>query len=155
MNENQKEVDRLLNITANYIQSVQNAGRVAAESRQHDDSVMVWIVGLDSGLVIGIFPVLNAVLDVHKIPKLELIFAFVPFILVIVLGVGFRIILNIVSTLDSHFVIAKVGKLELIQFRGNKEIESLRESILEIINDKEEKLKELSTRIKTWISVIK
>ena len=115
--------------------------------QQHEDKMVVWIIGLAAGAVIAL---LAYVIDVKSAPQWALLLSLVPFVLAVVAGVAYRLVVKEVMERDILFGMMKVVAFEALRlktFEGAQGSYQLGREVLEIMDDKPDNLAKLKCRL--------
>ena len=115
--------------------------------QQHEDKMVVWIIGLAAGAVIAL---LAYIIDVKSATEWSLSLLLGPFVLAVVTGVAYRLVLVEVMERDMLFALKKVHALEVLKFRtfeGTQELDHLGQEVLAIMDDKPDTLAKLKCRL--------
>ena len=140
-------IERFLRTAEAYAGSLREGRAQIGLLQQHEDKMVVWIIGLSAGTVIAL---LAYVIDVKSADQWALALLLGPFVLAVVAGVAYRLVLTEVVERDMLFALRKVHALESLKlrtFEGAQGLDQLGGEILAIMDDKPDSLAKLKCRL--------
>ncbi len=144
---NEDRVEKFLRTAEAYAGALREGWAHIGLLQQHEDKMVVWIIGLAAGAVIAL---LAYVIDVKSAPEWALALLLGPFVLAVVAGVAYRLVLAVVMERDLLFALKKVHALEALKFRtfeGGQGLDHLGREVLAIMDDKPDTLAKLKCRL--------
>ncbi|KRT70500.1 MAG: hypothetical protein XU15_C0004G0076 [candidate division NC10 bacterium CSP1-5] len=140
-------VEKFLTTAEAYSRALREGWEHIGSLQQHEDKMVVWIIGLAAGAVIAL---LAYIIDVNRTPQWALLLSLGPFVLAVVAGVAYRLVLAEVMERDMLFAAKKVHALEALKFRtfeGAEGSDQLAREVLAIMDDKPDTLAKLKYRL--------
>lgn len=153
---NEDRVDRLLETVSDYARGLREGLTLADSLQRHEDSIVVWIIGLAAGAVIALPAGLSYVVQTKHFPRWALALSILPFVLAVLAGVAHRLILAAMMEKDKLYAFAKIHSLEVLRFgrfAGEQGAKKLVEEVLGIMDDKPNDIAQLKIgrdRLQWW-----
>ncbi len=139
----EERVEQMLRTVDGIARGLREGRALMGSLQHHEDNMVVWIIGLSAGAVIGL---LAYIIDVKSAPQWALVLSLGPFVLAVVAGVAYRLVLAEVMEKDVLFAFKKVHSLEALKFRtfeGAQGLDQVGGEVLEILDNKGDTLADL------------
>lgn len=143
----EERVEQLLRTVHGYAGGLREARALIDSRQQHEDKMVVWIIGLAAGAVIGL---LAYIIDVKSAARWALALSLGPFVLAVVAGVAYRLVLAEVMEKDMLYAFKKIGALEALKFKalkGAEGLDQLGQEVFAIMDDKPGTLPQLKCNL--------
>ncbi len=150
---NGKKLEQFLESVAGCVKAVREGREIIHSLQRHEDSMIVWIIGLATGAVIALSALLNYVIDPKSISRLTLSLLLGPFVLAVIAGIIYRLVLANIMEADALFAFKKIHSLESLKFRQFEPTEKLDEPIKEVLaimDDKPDTLARLKMNLDNY-----
>jgi hypothetical protein len=100
--------------------SMRDGWKTAADQQRHQDSMVVWIVGLASAAVVSLPPMYNYVQDMKSAPRWVLGIPIGFFVLTVILGIVVRLRLERLIQEDGILATMKIVGWETLRFKHSE-----------------------------------
>ena len=140
-------VEKFLRTAEAYAGALREGSAHIGLLQQHEDKMVVWIIGLAAGAVIAL---LAYIIDVKSAGQWALALLLGPFVLAVVAGVAYRLVLAEVIERNMLFALGKIHAIEALKFRtfeGVQGLDHLGQEVLAIMDDKPDTLAKLKCRL--------
>ena len=151
------KMKRALDTVDSLAGSMREGLKTVADQQRHQDSMVVWIVGLASAAVVSLPPMYNYVLDLRSAPRWVLGIPIGFFVLAVLSGVVVRLLLEKLMQEDALAAYMKVIGWESLRFKHPEDEEGrkrLLKDAREILEDRDpniSKQKEKVAKISRWM----
>jgi hypothetical protein len=138
----EEKMKRALDTVDCLARNLREGWKTVADQQRHQDSMVVWIVGLASAAVVGLPPMYNYVQDLKSAPRWVLAFPIVFFVLAVLSGIVVRLLLEKLMQDDALAASMKIVGWEALRFKHSEDEEGrkrLLNEALEILEDRSSK----------------
>lgn len=142
--------ERFLKTVAGYVKAFREGRELAHSLQRHEDVMIVWIIGLATGAVIALPALLNYIIDPKSISRLTLSLLLGPFVLAVIAGIAYRLVLANIMEADALFAFKKIHALESLrfsQFEATQKLDEPIKEVLAIMDDKPDTLARLKMNL--------
>jgi hypothetical protein len=137
------KMKRALDIVEQLSRSTREGRNSVLDQQRHQDSMLVWIVGLASAAVVALPAMYNYVLDLKSAPRCMLGIPIGFFVLSVLFGVVVRLLLEKLMQEEGLFAAMKVFGWEALKVKHTEDEEGrikLLKEALQILNDEGQKI---------------
>ncbi len=109
------KMKRALDTVDALAKSIREARDVVSALQRHQDTMLIWIVGLASSAVVGLPVMYNYILDLKSIPRWVLATPLLFFVLAVICGIVARLFLKSLMDIEAQATYARATSLEALR----------------------------------------